>query len=111
MRRALVVAGVLALAAPASASVGTRVWLPSENPIVVRGSGFEPNDRVVVKVTKAKMALRRVVVASAKGTFVTRWTRGLPTACGSTRVVAKGLSGRRDTWFAAADDCGPGDPR
>ena len=107
MRRALLVAGVLALAAPASASVGMRVWLPSENPIVVRGSGFAPKDRVLVKVAKAKLVLRKTVVASATGRFAVRWTRGLPTACASTRVTAAGSSGRRATWLAVVDDCGP----
>src|SRR5262245_16080427 len=107
MRRALVVVSVLALAAPVSAAVGPSVKLASEHPIVVRGSGFAPRDRVVVKVSKARLALKRTVVASAKGTFSTRWARSLPTECATTRVTAGGTSGRRATWLAVANDCGP----
>jgi hypothetical protein len=108
MRRALVAVSLLALAAPASAAVGPSVKLASEHPVVVRGSGFAPNDRVVVKVSKARLALKRTVVTSVRGAFATRWARNLPTACGTTRVTAVGTSGRHATWLAVADDCGPG---
>jgi len=111
MRRALVAVSVLALAAPVSAAVGPSVKLASEHPIVVRGSGFAPRDRVVVKVMKARLVLSRSVVASATGTFATRWARNLPTACATTRVTAGAASGRRATWIAVADDCGPGLPK
>ena len=111
MKAALALVLVLAVVAPAAASsTHARVWLSAERPLTVRGTGFAARDRVAVRVTKAGVVFRRTVTASAAGRFAARWARGLPTACGSTRVVAAGSSGRRATYTAVVDDCGPNDP-
>ena len=103
---------VLAFVAPAAAtSTHARIWLSSERPLSVRGTGFAAGDRIAVRVSKAGTVLRKTVVATRAGGFAARWTRGLPTACGSTRAVAVGASGRRATYVVVVDDCGPIDPK
>ena len=83
MKRLLVVAVLLAALAPSLAPAGSlraRVWLADRGPLVVRGSGFAPTERVKVTVTGAGRFVR-TVTATRSGAIVARWT-AVPTKAG-----------------------------
>jgi len=96
----------LLLAGPAAAHVAqTKVWIASEQPLKIRGSGFAAADRVTVTVHRGQSVFRKTVTATSTGAFRAVWVRGLPTVCASTKVLAVGKSGRRATYVIVVNDC------
>jgi hypothetical protein len=102
MRRLLLLT-VLALAAlaPSLAPAGSlkaRVWLADRSPLVVRGSGFVPAERVSVTVTGAGRFVR-TVTATRSGTIVARWT-SVPAKEGCATLFIRAV-GTRSTVVTA----------
>jgi hypothetical protein len=58
------------------------------NPVILRGSGFKPDERVRITGT-----MRKTVTASKRGTFTTRL--GANAQCASLTLVAVGSKGSR----------------
>jgi hypothetical protein len=103
----LVAAATLAGTASAGATLKTRVWLVSADPVSVMGSGFAPGESVLVKVTAGKVELRRSKSATATGRFSMRWNGSLAGGCRTITITARGTSGRAALWREVANDCGP----
>ena len=102
MKLVLLVAAVLALAAPAAVAVNKpRVWMTSQKPLVVHGAGLAKGDKVAVSVTKGKLVLRKRSAAGSRGRFVAKFARALPGTCKSTIVRAAASSGRKAIYFGA----------
>jgi hypothetical protein len=99
-------------ASPASSHARARISIVDEAPLVVRGVGFKAGERVTVSVAHAKTLFRRVAVAGSTGVLMARWTRSMPTTCGSTTITALGSKGTRVVYKSVANDCaqGPADP-
>jgi hypothetical protein len=71
MRFALLLSLVFVLLPTASASTSSRtahIELTSRSPVVVRGTGFWPSERVTVSVS-AKATYKKVVTARRLGAF------------------------------------------
>ncbi len=100
--------------APAAISSSTqaraRVSIVDESPLVVRGTGFKAGERVTVSVSHAKTLFRRVAFAGSSGVLVARWTRAMPTTCGSTTITAFGSRGTRAVFKTVANECAPPGP-
>jgi hypothetical protein len=111
---ALLSAPLLLTQSAAGVQQRTRVAIIDESPLVVRGTGFKPAERVTVTVTHGKTIFRRVVLARTTGVVVARWTSSLPTTCASTFVLAVGSKGSRATYKIVVNDCAqpkaPDDP-
>jgi hypothetical protein len=108
MRRLLVGAVLLAALAPSLASASSlraRVWLADRSPLVVRGSGFAPAERVKVTVTGAGR-FARTVTATKSGAIVARWT-AVPTKAGCVALFirAAATSGAVATAKVAGIEC------
>jgi hypothetical protein len=104
---ALLAALVPSAAVPTPAAMKARVWLASQSPVRVAGTGFRAADRVAVTVTAGKTKLRRTVEATATGRIAARWNGSIAGGCHSTTVIARGTSGRVALWREVANDCGP----
>ena len=65
----LLVAAVAVVAPATHAAVGPKLRLVSQQPLVVRGEGFRPAERVIVTALTATGPKRVVVRATAKGRF------------------------------------------
>ena len=77
---------------PADTSARARVAVIDKAPFTVRGSNFQPAERVALLVS-VKGQWQRTVVASSTGSFVTRF-RGLALQqCGGYFVRARGNRG------------------
>ena len=96
-----------------SAQGRARISIVHATPLVVRGVGFKAGERVTVTVAHSKTLFRRVAIAGPSGVLVARWTRSMPTTCGSTTVTARGSMGTRVVVKSVANDCarGPVDPK
>jgi len=100
-------AAALALAVPAaSANGGARVWISSEHPLVVRGTGFHDGTRVTVVVSKLKQSMRMSMPSNTSGGFTARFGSNLPARCGTTVVTATASDGQRAISRIVANDCG-----
>ena len=105
---AVVLAAVVPSAAVSTpAALKAHVWLASQSPVRVAGTGFSSTDRVAVTVTAGKTRLRRTVEATATGRIAVRWNGSIAGGCHSTTVIARGTSGRVALWREVANDCGP----
>ena len=108
MRLLLSILVALALVpAAAPSALRARVWLADDSPVVVRGSGFHPAERVAVTVAVGK-SFQKTVVATATGTFVARWNASAAD-CHSTYIKAVGSMGSRAVVKIAAE-CPPPPP-
>jgi hypothetical protein len=108
MRWLAVLCAFAALAVAASAALAggpARVRLADRSPAVVSGSGFHPQERVRVVVSSGSALLRKTVTAGARGAFVARWDRSLPTGCVGTEISAKGSAGSRAFFKAPPPSC------
>jgi hypothetical protein len=106
--RFLAVALVAAAVSPAALAV-TRpsLRLVTPTPATVAGAGFHPHERVAVTVGTGASALRRSVLANARGAFVLRFIKAAPrTACGVMVVQAVGARGDRAGWKSPPRTCG-----
>ncbi len=89
----LALALVLAFGAPsAHASARAHVTVPDTSPFTVRGSGFQPAERVALLVA-VKSRWERTVVASSTGSFVARFTGPTIERCSAYFVRARGNHG------------------
>ncbi|MEP6977977.1 MAG: hypothetical protein ABI948_07980 [Thermoleophilia bacterium] len=86
--------GALALlpAANAAPSRTARVAITSLAPFTVRGSSFQPAERVALLVS-VKSRWERTVVASSTGSFVARFTGPTIGPCSAYFVRARGNRG------------------
>lgn len=77
-------------------------------PLVVRGVGFEPGERVTLRaVTREGTKIRRIT-ATAAGTLVARFAiSGDVCAVGLLRVVASGARGSRAVLRVPIGACQP----
>jgi len=106
MRYLILIAAALVAAQSASATQQrTRVMIVDESPLVVRGIGFKPAERVTVTVSHGKVVYRKAATASATGVVMARWKVAMATTCASTFVLAVGSEGSRATYKTVANDC------
>lgn len=71
MRSALLLSIIFLVLPTASAATSSRtahITITSRSPVVVRGTGFQPSERVTVSVS-AKATYKKVVIASRLGEF------------------------------------------
>jgi hypothetical protein len=99
---------MLALATGAFAAAGkARVWVSSQQPLVVRGAGFNAQERVTVSVSARDLSTRKVVWATATGTLTARFpTASIDGACGAVFVRALRANGTYVTWKRVTDCAG-----
>jgi len=97
-RMLVVLAAALIVAAPAAAA--PRLTLVHSQPFVVRGLGFKPHERVVVRA-----AARTVIVRTTSlGRFLATFTSD---RCSGGRVVAVGASGDQAVLRLPPAMCAP----
>jgi hypothetical protein len=101
---------MLVLVTGASAAGKARVWLSSQQPLVVRGASFDARERVSVTVTAGDLSRHRAVSATAAGAIVVRFTgTSVTDACTPVFVRAVGAHGTYATWKRVTD-CAPLQP-
>jgi hypothetical protein len=101
----LIVMALLTVPTASAVQQRTRIAIIDESPLVVRGTGFKPAERVRVTVTHGKTIFTRVTYAKATGVVVARWLASMPATCASTFVLAVGSQGSRATYKTVANDC------
>jgi len=106
---------LLALALLVSgATAKPRVWVTSKQPVVVRGTGFHPVERVGLTLTAKGLEKHRVLRVSRTGAFTARFTgTDLPAkGCLGLVVRAVGAAGSKATFRLPdnAVDCAPPQP-
>jgi hypothetical protein len=103
---ALVVA--LALLAPAQAPAKAALRVVDKQPLVVRGTGFRPGERVLVLAAARRSGSERVF-ATAGGVFTARFEFGVP-RCTRIWIRAIGSRGTQARYLTRiAPDCQPDD--
>ena len=106
MRFLILIVGALLAAQTASAvQQRTRIMIVDQAPLVVRGTGFKPAERVTVTVSHGKAVYRKAATATATGVVMARWKVPMATTCASTFVLAVGSEGSRATYKTVANDC------
>ena len=103
---AFLAAATLVVAGSTASAASTRVWLVSESPLRVAGSGFVPGEQVAVTVAAGKQSARRTVTASSTGRVAASWRLSTAGGCHSTTIVARGSQGSFARWREVANDCG-----
>lgn len=89
MKRLLLALVILAgLAAPAFSATRTALHLVSRAPLEVRGAGFRPHERVIVRAATFQVRVR----SSSLGRFTAKFPFG--DRCSGGRVVAAGRHGQ-----------------
>lgn len=104
-----VLAVVLAAVVVPAALAVTRphVRLVDWSPAAVSGTGFQPQERVVVVVTSSTTRLSKAVETTTRGTFVARFRKSVHVPdCGQIAVSAVGASGDRAAWKSPPPTCG-----
>jgi hypothetical protein len=93
----IAVAAALVLAATASGRTAASVRITTVTPLTVVGRGFEPRERVTLRVTIGRAAVRRVALATGLGRIRVRFSPLLAAdVCGGYVVVtASGSKGSR----------------
>ena len=99
--------GATAVAAAAPAAIAPKLRLVAQQPLVVRGDGFRPSERVVVTALTPSGARRAVIRATTTGRLGT--TFRLPSQpCGKAFAVsAVGGLGSRATLRVPGPPCVP----
>jgi hypothetical protein len=101
-----VLAAATALPAHA-AQLTARVGLLDRDPVKVSGRGFDPGERVALKVVPTKgVTFTKVVVASKAGAFVATWPARELDPCSGYRISAVGNEGTRATAREMPPPCG-----
>lgn len=104
---ASVVATLLVLAVTANAAMAPRLTLERRTPLVVRGAGFGPGERVVVTALTLSGPRRTITRASSTGRF-RAVLRLAVQPCGKALAVrAVGGRGSAATLRLAAGPCVP----
>jgi hypothetical protein len=107
-----VIAILLALAVlvPVQAPEKATLRVMDKQPLVVRGTGFRPGERVLVIAAARRNGDERVV-ATAAGSFVARFDFAVP-RCARLWIRAIGTRGTHASYFTRiAPDCQPPDSR
>ncbi|MGH3132854.1 MAG: hypothetical protein ACRDNY_03775 [Gaiellaceae bacterium] len=92
--------------APAQVARHAALGVVDTRPFVARGTGFQPNERVVVRLASGRVWIR-AVVASARGSFTTRFPTSLA-RCRRFTVQAFGSLGSRARLYSGLRlDCEP----
>lgn len=88
----IVGAVALALVGAAATDAGTtpRLQVLDRSPLIIRGTGFGPRERVAVTVTVDGERTRRRVVATYRGTFTVRLDEIRLDGCTGATLVAAG---------------------
>lgn len=86
-RTLLVLAAALVTAVPAGATTHASLSLVRAQPLTVRGNGFVSGERVVLRIVRARVAVR----ATRSGRFVATFTT--VDRCTAGRIVATGTAG------------------
>jgi hypothetical protein len=89
---ALVVAVTLVAAAPA-AKRQPRLTIVNESPLVVRGIGFLPRERVTLRATAGDQQAAKIVRATPTGVFSARFETIPDASCSPLSVSAAGARG------------------
>jgi hypothetical protein len=100
-RMIVVLAAAVLVAAPAWAVVGPKLALVERSPLVVRGSGFVPRERVVLRGVGLRLAVRTTV----RGSFAAMV--GPRDRCTLGRIVAVGTTGDRVVLRLPPLECAP----
>ena len=100
----------LALSASAYAAPLPRLQI-SENPLVIRGSGFQPRERIKLTVRADGTFVRRLI-ATSRGSFVARFPRIATDECTGFSANALGAHGSRASVLvtrtcASSDESSP----
>jgi hypothetical protein len=106
---------LLVLASAALATAGARasgsesavkpsLWLADASPLVLRGGGFRPKERVVVIVAAHRRVSRRTV-ASRRGTFELVFPGVDSSNCSGFSATAVGNRGSRASYKRAPGQC------
>lgn len=109
--RVRLLATVLVLSAllPAAALAAGRshVRVTGLAPLVVRGTGFQARERVVVTVRSGTHTLATQTTSTTTGAFTARFDEKLPArVCEGLAVTAVGARGDRAAWKAPPAVCG-----
>jgi hypothetical protein len=88
----LLVAGSLVAAAPA-AKRHPRLTVVDQRPLVVRGVGFLPRERVTLEATAGDQQAAKIVRATATGVFTARFDAITDASCSPFTVTAAGARG------------------
>ncbi len=107
MRIAAAAALALALVAPAASAVSTKASLRvlGVSPVTVRGTQFQPRERVTVTVS-GPGARTTTVTADARGVFTARFAGYAVGECAMYRIRAVGNRGSRAFLTPAPPQCG-----
>lgn len=90
----------------AGMTTGARVRILDTAPLELRGSGFEPGERVRLKVSHDDRVVTRKVRAGEGGGFTTSFLAVRYGRCGgSLRLVAVGTRGSRVSWELVPLEC------
>lgn len=96
----------LALSPAAYAAPLPRLQV-AESPFVVRGTGFQPRERVTLTLTAGRKFVRTIVTTS-HGTFAVRFFRATSDECNGYAARAVGSRGSRAS-IRVTRSCTPGD--
>jgi hypothetical protein len=97
VRLALATALVVLLVAPSTTAATPVLRVIDQSPLVVRGTGFKPRERIRVRLTLTSSSRYRDVVAGSAGGFSVRFII-TPLQCTQARsVTAAGNRGSRAT--------------
>lgn len=93
--RGVIAALLVALALPLLASAATLPRLQiAEKPFVVRGTGFQPRERIKLTLN-AGGSFVRTILASSRGSFAVRFVRASSDKCNGYSASALGSNGSR----------------
>jgi hypothetical protein len=107
MRFALLLSLVFVLLPTAGASTtAAHITMTSRSPVVVRGTGFWPSERVTVTVS-AKSTYRKIVTASRLGAFRVTFRGMAFGACQSYSAQAKGSHGSKASLKVISECAAP----
>jgi hypothetical protein len=111
MRRSAATLIAVALLGSGAALAHSRpqVSLVARSPASVRGTSFAPAEHVAVTLSAGDVTLKKTVVATARGVFVARWRRSVPTGCVAIGILARGSFGSRAV-YRYAPECAPLQP-
>jgi len=77
------------------------------SPLVVRGTGFEARERIVVTVRSGPIARTATARSEPDGGLAVRFASAFPRPrCGTLTVTAVGGRGDRASWTSPARMCG-----
>jgi len=108
MRFALVLSIMFVMLPTASASTrSAHITMVSRSPVVVRGTGFLPGERVTVTVS-AKKTYSKIVTASRLGVFRATFQGSSIGYCQFYSVRAKGSRGSTAAFKVIAECAAPG---